>query len=337
MDIEAVSQKVKDLPAKISSEAELEEIRRSWLGTKGIFKNLFKELDSLSKEEKIECATKLNLLKAQVETYIDAKKEELEKNALNIIGEEYFDFSLPAISSGLGSIHPIRKLERKMTEILKPFGFEIVEGPEVETDYYCFDSLNIPKHHPARDMQDTFYTTTGNVLRTHTTSVQSRELEKGKLPLKIITCGRTYRNEAEDASHQSMFHQYDLVWVEEGLSLSNLMALLTHILHGIYGPERKVRFVPKFYPYTDPSIGPQINCQFCNEKGCPACKGSGWVTIAGAGMIHENVLKEFGYDPKKVSGFAFGCGSSRLTAQMFHLPNLKSLYVNDLRVLRSLI
>jgi phenylalanyl-tRNA synthetase alpha chain len=161
-------------------------------------------------------------------------------------------------------------------------------------------------------------------------------LEKGKLPVKIITCGRVYRNEAEDASHQSMFHQYDLVWVEEGISLSHLMALTQHILRGLYGSERKIRFVPKYYPYTEPSIGPQINCLFCQEKGCPACKGSGWVTVGGAGMIHENVLREFNYDPKKVSGMAFGLGTSRLAAQMFHFPNLKSLYVNDIRVLRRL-
>lgn len=334
--LEEIELQAKNLPQS-PSEADVEEIRRTWLGSKGIFKTFFKKLGALSPEERIAFATKLNSLKEQVEAYVSEKKELLSLTPQTALQNQFLDFSLPSISPGVGCLHPIRQAERIITDLLSPFGFEVVEGPEVETEYYCFDSLNIPLHHPARDMQDTFYTSTGDVLRTHTTSVQSRELEKHKLPLKIITCGRVYRNEAEDASHQSMFHQYDLVWVEEGLSLSHLMALIKHILHGLYGQERSVRFVPKYYPYTDPSIGAQINCLFCKGNGCPACKGSGWVTVVGAGMIHENVLKEFSYDPKTVSGIAFGFGSSRLAAQMFHLPNIKSLYVNDLRMLRSMV
>lgn len=336
MDLAEIEKGLRSLPAKVASEEELEEIRRAWLGSKGFLKLSFKEIGSLPQEEKIEAAKKLNLMKSQLEEYLETQKKHVSSSVTDALKEQYLDLSLPAKTPGLGSIHPIRRVERIITDLLKPFGFSVVEGPEVETNYYCFDALNIPEHHPARDMQDTFYTTTGHVLRTHTTSVQSRELEKGKLPVKILTRGRVYRNEAEDASHQSMFHQYDLVWVEEGLTLSHLMALITHFLRALYGHERKIRFVPKYYPYTEPSIGPQINCLFCHEKGCPACKGSGWVTIAGAGMIHENVLREFNYDPKKVSGMAFGLGTSRLASQMFHFPNLKALYVNDLRVLRSL-
>jgi phenylalanyl-tRNA synthetase alpha chain len=180
-------------------------------------------------------------------------------------------------------------------------------------------------------MQDTFYLSNDRILRTQTTSVQARELQKKELPVKVASFGRVFRNETEDHSHQVMFHQFELVWLEEGLTLSNLMALITHVLKGLYGKRRKVRFVPKFYPYTDPSIGPQIDCALCRGEGCAPCNGAGWVTIAGAGMIHRNVLLEFGYDPEKVSGFAFGLGTSRLATQFFGVPTMRTVYDNDFR------
>lgn len=337
IDIDNLEADLQRSLSSVASEQDLEQVRLHWLGAKGILKPMFQQLGLLPQEKKVEVAQRLNQMKATLEAFVATKRSEFSAaKQQKELAEQWVDLSLPSKNPGLGALHPIRLVERKIASLLKPFGFHIVEGPEVESEYYCFDSLNIPKHHPARDMQDTFYTDPEGVLRTHTTSVQSRELEKGKLPVKIISCGRTYRNEAEDSSHQSMFHQCDLVWVEEGLTLSNLLALLTFMLHGLYGHERKVRFVPKYYPYTEPSIGAQIDCLLCHGKGCPSCKGSGWVTILGAGMIHENVLKEFDYDPKKVGGMAFGAGTSRLAAQFFQLPNLKSLYVNDLRLLRSL-
>jgi phenylalanyl-tRNA synthetase alpha chain len=323
--------------SSVVSEQDLEQVRIHWLGAKGVLKPFFQQLGALSQEKKVEAAQKLNRLKSTVEAFVAEKKIEFSiARQHKELSEQWIDLTLPSKNTGAGVLHPIRLVERRIAALLKPFGFRIAEGPEIESEYYCFDSLNIPKHHPARDMQDTFYTDPGDVLRTHTTSVQSRELEKGALPVKIITCGRTYRNEAEDASHQAMFHQCDLVWVEKGITFSNLLAILTYMLHGLYGRDIGVRFVPKFYPYTEPSIGAQIDCLFCKGKGCSSCKGSGWVTILGAGMIHENVLKEFGYDPNTVQGMAFGAGTSRLAAQFFHLPNLRSLYINDLRLLRSL-
>jgi len=308
------------------------------LGTNGIFTNLFKTVNTLEREQKIEASKRLNQLKSKLQefiaekrTYFSTKKKEKE------LAKEWIDLSLPSNTPGLGAVHPIRLVERTITSLLIPFGFQVVDGPEVESEYYCFDALNIPKHHPARDMQDTFYIDPEGVLRTHTTSVQARELEKGNLPVRIISCGRAYRNEAEDSSHQSMFHQYELVWIEKGLTLSHLMALLAHVLHGLYGKQRRIRFVPKYYPYTEPSLGAQIDCTVCSSQGCSVCKESGWVTIVGAGMIHENVLKEFHYDPHMVSGLAFGFGTSRLASQLYNLPNIKSLYTNDLRQLRSLV
>lgn len=328
----------------VQQQADIELLKRDWLAKEGIIKELFKGLRDVSADQKPAVAAQLNELKSRVEGGIEAKELEFKQVTLRKqLEEEYLDLSLPEMGGGLGSVHPITIVEERITEILRPFGFESVMGPEIETEYYCFDALNIPAHHPARDMQDTFYTETGHVLRTHTTAVQARMLqnralfEGKKLPLKVASFGKVYRNENEDASHQAVFHQYELVWVEKGLTLSNLQALITHILKELYGKRRKVQFVPKFYPYTEPSIGPRIDCAICKGDGCPACGGAGWVTVAGAGMIHRNVLAEFGFDPNEVSGFAFGLGTSRLAAQLFNLPHLRAVYENDLRVLREVV
>lgn len=322
--------------------SDLDNLNRDWLSKDGTIKVLFRHLKDVAPDQKPSVAARLNLLKESVEQFVDLKRKEfLNFEISNKLSNERLDLTLPAEFDGIGSIHPITRIERKIAQILRPFGFKSVMGPEIESEYYCFDALNIPPHHPARDMQDTFFTDNGNVLRTHTTSVQARVLEEcskqsgGGLPIKIASFGRTYRNETEDASHQAMFHQFELVWLDKGLTLANLMALIAHILKELYGKRRKVRFVPKFYPYTEPSLGPQIDCAICKAKGCPSCGGSGWVTIGGSGMIHRKVLEEFKYDPKEVSGFAFGLGTSRLASQMCNIPKLKMVYDNDLRILKN--
>lgn len=332
--------------AETKGRAELESLRRDWLGKEGTLKQLFAALKSVEPAQKAHFAATINQLKTDLEQFIQQQEHQLDADALaGKIAAEYIDLSLPPVSPGLGREHPITSVEKRITEVLRPFGFESVYGPEVETDYYCFDSLNIAKHHPARDLQDTFYTQDleissntllRHVLRTHTTSVQARTLAKGGLPVRVASFGRTYRNETEDASHQAMFHQYELVWIEKGLTLANLQGIITHILKALYGKRRKVRFVPKYYPYTEPSVGPQIDCSICKGGGCSACGGSGWVTVAGAGMVHRNVLLEFKYNPEEVSGFAFGLGTSRLASQFYNLPKLKDCYANDLRVLTNL-
>lgn len=329
---------------EVADPAALEILRRRWLSKDGIVKELFKGLRSVAQEDKPTVASTLNTLKVTVEKSIEAKSLAQESEALSKqLQEEFVDLSLPGNSPGFGAVHPITVVEERITQILRPFGFESVMGPEIESEYYCFDSLNIPKHHPARDMQDTFYTTTGHVLRTHTTSVQARMLqnralfEGKKLPLKIASFGKVYRNETEDASHQAMFHQYELVWVEKGLTLANLTGLITHIVKELYGKRRKIEFVPKFYPYTEPSIGPRMDCSICKGKGCPSCGGAGWVTVGGAGMIHRKVLEEFGFDPSEVSGFAFGLGTSRLAGQLCDMPHLRAVYENDLRILKEFV
>jgi len=326
------------------TSADVELLKRDWLSKDGTIKELFKGLRDVPPDQKPAIATLLNELKAKVEADIDSRENALRQGALKKqLESECLDFSLPINSPGLGAAHPLTVVEERITGILRPFGFQSVMGPELEDEYYCFDSLNIPKHHPARDMQDTFYTDTGHVLRTHTTSVQARLLQQRslfegkKLPIKVASFGKVYRNEKEDASHQAMFHQYELVWVEKGLTLAHLQGLITHILKELYGKRRKVQFTPRFYPYTEPSIGPRIDCAICRGAGCPACGSAGWVTVAGAGMIHRNVLLEFGFNPDEVSGFAFGMGTSRLASQFFNLPHLRAVYENDLRVLKELV
>ena len=315
-------------------ENDFMALKVSWLGKEGVIKELFKQLRDIPADEKPTVAAALNQFKEKTEALFEHKEKSFEeKTLLEKLKNEFLDPTLPSKSTHLGRIHPITSVERLIADILAPFGFKNVLGPEVETDYFCFDSLNIPPHHPARDLQDTFYTDTGEVLRTHTTSVQARTLKEGGLPIKVASFGKVYRNETEDASHQAMFHQFELVWIEPGLTLSNLLALISHILKSVYGKKRKVGFVPKFYPYTEPSIGAQIQCSLCHGQGCPACGGSGWVTIGGAGMVHRNVLTEFGYNPDEVSGFAFGLGTSRLAGQLYDIPKLKTLYDNDLRIL----
>jgi phenylalanyl-tRNA synthetase alpha chain len=351
MSVDLSPKNIKDLMARFEQQLkevrhkdDLELIKRDWVSKDGFVKELFKGLRDVPAEEKPTVATLLNELRIKVEDGIEAREQGLRTEALKAqLAQEYIDVSLPEAATGLGSIHPITVVEDRITEILRPFGFQNVMGPEIETDYYCFDSLNIPKHHPARDMQDTFYTETNHVLRTHTTSVQARILqhralfENCRLPVKVASFGRTYRNEKEDASHQAMFHQYELVWIEPGLTLAHLLGLMTHIIKELYGKRRKIRFTPRFYPYTEPSVGPQIDCSVCRGQGCPSCGGAGWVTVGGSGMVHSKVLEEFKLDPRKVSGFAFGLGTSRLAGQLYNFPHLRSVYDNDLRVLKEIV
>ncbi|NMC62429.1 MAG: phenylalanine--tRNA ligase subunit alpha [SAR324 cluster bacterium] len=320
----------------VDSKEALELFRRAWLGKEGVIKLLFQQLRNLEAEKKVEVAARLNDAKARVEDFVKEKENFFAaESRFKKLESEFVDLSLPGNNPGTGRAHPLTRAERVMADLLRPFGFRNVIGPEVEKEYYCFDALNIPPHHPARDMQDTFYTDPGDVLRTHTTSVQARVLQEGKLPIRVACFGKCYRNETEDASHTALFHQFEMIWVEEGLTLAHLMGIISYILKGLYGKRRKIRFVPKFYPYTEPSIGPQINCSLCNGKGCPACGGAGWVTVGGAGMVHRKVLEEFKFDPEKVSGLAFGLGSSRLASQFFGIPTIKAVYSNDIRVLQG--
>lgn len=336
-NILSLKKEVEGITSTSSSKEKIDIIRREWLGKDGKFKILYKKISELPSDARVVFAKDVNELKNRLETYIESSSKNVtEQQHKSSLANEFYDLSLPGLHSGLGAVHPITQCEKLLYSIVKQHGFQSVVGPEIETDFFCFDALNVPQHHPARDLQDTFYTDTGHVLRTHCTAVSARSAAKGKLPIKSVSLGRAYRNEAEDASHTAMFHQFDLVWIDKGLTLAHLMGLIQEILKELYGKRRKVRFVRKFYPYTEPSIGPQVDCSQCKGNGCAACGGSGWITVAGAGVLHKNVMNLFNYDTEKVTGLAFGMGTSRLASQMFGFTDIRVPYSNDLRVINNL-
>ena len=318
---------------------DIDLVKSKYLGKKSILKREYDKMKTLSSEERQEYGKQLNEVKKEIETDIAIAKKNIEIQTIeDKLHSEYLDMSLPGYAQQLGGLHPLSILENKCNYRLKQLGFSVVEGPEVEDEYHNFDALNIPKHHPARDAQDTFWVDGGLLLRSHTTTVQTRVLEAqrdGKLPIKIISPGRVYRNEALDATHLACFHQYEGLWVGENVKLSHLKGTLEYLLKAIYGNERKIRFKPKFYPYTEPSLGADVSCKSCNGAGCPACRGAGWVTVVGAGMVHPKVFKELGFDPEKVSGFAFGFGLSRMASQLYNVK-MRDLYGMNLQVFKNI-
>ncbi len=324
--------------AAAGSTAALDEVQRDFLGKKSDLKLAFQTLRALPAEERAARAQLLNGTQAAWEARVSAARERLAAAELaRQLSAEWQDGTLPGTAAARGALHPVTLVERRCLEVLRRLGFVLEEGPEVESEPYNFDYLNIPKHHPAREMQDTFYVSGGLLLRSHTTSVQARVLEERRAPpIKVASAGRVYRNEAADATHLPMFHQLEGFWLEEGLSFAHLKGILDFVARELYGQGNVFRFKPKFYPYTEPSIGMDIRCTTCHGEGCAACHGAGWVTIMGAGMIHRNVLQQFGYDPAAVSGLAFGLGTTRMASQWAGIKKVKSLYQQDLRVLQAI-
>jgi phenylalanyl-tRNA synthetase alpha chain len=328
-----------DLTAAASLDA-LEQVRVKYMGKKGLIKDLLGRIKDLGAGERAAFAAQVNALRDEAEAALSASKESLARAAREAgFRASAVDLTLPGDRPRRGSVHPVTAAEAVLMEVMRSLGFQATYGPEVETEYFCFDALNIPKHHPARDMQDTFYLGEGIVLRTHTTSVQARTLATGRSPIKVVSLGRVYRNETVDPQHLAVFHQLEGIWIEEGLTFAHLKGLLAYLARRLYGAERGVRFKPKYYPYTEPSVGLDVSCVVCAGSGetdgapCAACSGVGWVTVLGAGMVHRNVFQEFGYDGDRVQGIAFGLGTSRMAAQRYGIDKLRALYDNDLRVL----
>lgn len=313
-------------------------LKQKYLGRKSQVKSAFKSLKSLSLEKKKDLAQRLNRLNQYLNTRFSSLEEKWKKakNTKNFQSEK-IEPALPGLFHQVGASHPVTIMEEKCLETLRSIGFQFEEGPEVESPYYNFDALNIPKQHPSRDLQDTFWLQGDLLLRSHTTSVQARVLEQHRaLPIKVASAGRVFRNENVDATHLALFHQLEGFWVEKGLNFTHLKGILRFMAKKIYGENQKLRFKPKYYPYTEPSIGLDIQCTSCREKGCQACHFSGWVTIMGAGMIHTNILKRFGYNQKGVRGLAFGWGTTRMALQFLSLPKAKSLYEQDLRWFKAI-
>jgi len=318
-----------------TSVAELQQLRIKYLGKKGLVTSKLKILSTISPELRPAYGKAINEVKDYVEEEINRleallKKEEHKKRILS----ETIDITLPGKFTPFGREHPINKVLSEIIGIFFSMGFEVEEGPEVELDYYNFEALNMPKDHSARDMQDTFYISDDIVLRTHTSPVQIRVMEKRKPPLKIIAPGKVYRCDA-DVSHTPMFHQVEGFMVDTDIAFSDLKGVLESFIHSFFTVETPVRFRPSFFPFTEPSAEVDIGCIFCSGKGCRVCKSTGWLEILGAGMINPKVFEMVGYDPEIYSGFAFGMGVERMTMLKYSIDDIRLFFENDMRFLRQ--
>lgn len=313
---------------------DIESIRVKYLGKKGIVTSLFKDLSSYSIDERKKIGEAYNSLKEKIENKIKYAMNEIYKKELNEkLLKEDFDYTLPSTALEIGSLHPLTQVSKEIITIFLSMGFFLAEGPEVEDEYYNFEALNVPKHHPARDMQDTFYLENGQLLRTQTSPVQIRVMEKMKPPFKMIALGKVYRRD-DDITHSPMFTQLEGLVVGEKVSMADLKGTLSEFAEQMFG-KRPTRFRPSYFPFTEPSAEMDVQCIFCNGKGCKVCKFSGWMEILGCGMVHTKVFEAVNYDPDKVSGFAFGMGIERITMQRYGIDNIRLLFNSDIRFLRQ--
>ncbi len=319
----------------INSKASLEEFRIKYLGTKGLLKSIMGEMKSVPVDQKKEAGQLLNEFKVFVESFYESATHLVEGEQLN--EESQLDVSLPGHSIPIGSRHPISIVHNKIVSIFQRLGFSIAEGPEIEDDWHNFTALNLPENHPARDMQDTFYISQNPdwLLRTHTSSVQIREMEKGNLPLRIICPGRVFRNETISARAHCFFNQIEGLYIAENVSFADLKQTLYFFVKEMFGVDVKVRFRPSYFPFTEPSAEMDISCLICGGEGCSVCKRTGWVEILGCGMVHPKVLENCGIDSKKYTGFAFGMGIERITMLTYQVKDLRLFSENDQRFLKQ--
>ncbi|ADK84202.1 phenylalanyl-tRNA synthetase, alpha subunit [Desulfarculus baarsii DSM 2075] len=318
--------------AQAADAAALEALRTSLMGRKGSLTQALRKTGGLPPELRPQFGALVNQVKAQVEAALDEAKDRLGQGAAASGGA--LDLSLPGARQRRGRLHPVSQTERLILEVFGRMGFDVRESPEVETDWYCFEALNMPPDHPARDMQDTFYVDRGVVLRTHTSPVQIHVMETTPPPVRVVAPGKTYRRDS-DATHTPMFHQVEGLLVDKGVSLAHLKGVLTEFLHQIFDADAPVRFRPSFFPFTEPSAEVDIGCVVCGGKGCRVCSHTGWLEIMGCGMVDPNVFRNVGYDPDEVSGFAFGMGVERIAMLRLGIDDLRMFYENDLRFLRQ--
>lgn len=312
---------------------KLEQVRIAYLARSGQIATLFESLKSASAADKPVLGKSLNELRSFAQSRFDAKRSQLELASRP--KEASVDLTLPGRPRPIGTKHPVMQSMEEMKRIFVSMGFSIASGPEIESDYYNFGALNFPPDHPARDMQDTFFISKDVVLRTHTSPVQIRVMEKHKPPVRVIMPGRCYRNEAVSARSLVTFHQIEGLYVDTGVTFSELKGTLVSFARQFYGSSSKYRFRPSFFPFTEPSAEMDIGCYICSGKGCRVCKYSGWLEIAGSGMVHPNVLRNVGYDPEQYTGFAFGFGVERPTILRHGIDDIRLLYENDVRFLRQ--
>jgi len=319
---------------KASDRAELEVLRIKYLGKKGELTAVLKQMGSLSAEERPVVGQIANDVRTAIEEMLEKKNNEIKETETAVrLKDETIDVTMPGKRHRLGHKHPLSIVLDEVKEIFLGLGFDIATGPEVEWDYYNFEALNIPKGHPARDTQDTFYITENMLLRTQTSPVQIRVMEKQAPPIRIIAPGRVYRSDAVDATHSPLFHQIEGLVVDRGITMGDLKGCLEAFAKRLYGDTTKIRLRPHHFPFTEPSCEIDVSCFRCNGAGCPMCKNEGWIEILGGGMVHPKVLKTGGIDPEEFSGFAFGVGLERLVMFRFNIDDMRLLYENDLRFL----
>ena len=319
----------------VSDETALQNIKAKFVGRKGVITEILKGMREVPESERPQMGQLVNDVKQFIEGLFDERFEEIrEAKKKHILLNERVDITLPGRGFSLGAKHPITQVMEEMVAILERMGFEVAEGPEVELDYYNFEALNMPKDHPARDMQDTFYITDEIVLRTHTSPVQIRVMEEQKPPIKIIAPGKVYRCDS-DVSHSPMFHQVEGLLVDERVTFGDLKGVLSEFVKLMFGPQIGVRLRPSFFPFTEPSAEVDIKCVICEGKGCRVCKNSGWLEIGGCGMVDPEVFKSVNYDPERYTGFAFGMGVERIVMLKFGINDIRLFFENDIRFLKQ--
>ena len=318
------------------TEQDIEALRVKYLGKKGELTALLKMMGQLSAEERPVMGQLVNEAKSQLEALIGDKKAQLASAAAEKkLQAETIDITMPAKRTAKGGLHPLSSVMNDMIDIFQSMGFDVVDGPEVETAHYNFECLNVPADHPARDMQDTFYLAEGLLLRTQTSAAQIRTMENRKPPIRVVCPGRVFRADEGDATHTPVFHQMEGLVVDKGITMCDLKGVLEQFAQEIYGKDTAVKFRPSFFPFTEPSVEVDVTCSECGGKGCRVCKGSGWIEILGAGMVHPNVLRNCGIDPEVYSGFAFGIGLDRLTTTRYKISDIRLLFENDKRFLEQ--
>jgi phenylalanyl-tRNA synthetase alpha chain len=320
----------------VSSPDELETVRVDVLGRKGALAEISKGMGKLPAEEKKSVGQLLNAAKQKIEAAHEARQQKFETDKLNArLDAEWLDLTLPAPAPRRGHLHPITRIQRELEDLFVSLGFTVLDGPEVETEYHNFDALNIPPDHPARDMQDTFWLDGGNLLRTHTSPVQVRGMERLGPPLRMIAPGRVFRNESVDASHEHTFYQLEGMMVDRDVSVANLIYFMKTLLTAIFHREVIVRLRPGYFPFVEPGFELDIQCLICGGPGCPVCKQSGWVELLPCGLVNPKVLRMSGIDPEQWGGFAFGLGLTRLVMMRYAIDDIRQLQGGDLRFLEQ--
>jgi phenylalanyl-tRNA synthetase alpha chain len=334
--VDAILREAREAVAAARSSADLEQVRVRFLGRQGVLTQLLRSLGALAPEERPAAGAAANEAKRELEALLEGRLTaalEVERRARR--AHERFDLTLPGRRPPRGALHPLTHVHDEIVAIFAGLGFSVVEGSEVETDYHNFEALNIPRDHPARDMQDTFYLSESTLLRTHTSPVQIRAMKAQRPPVRIIVPGKVYRRDVADMSHSPMFHQVEGLAVDRQITMGDLKGTLELFAREMFGPGSRIRFRPSFFPFTEPSAEADVLCFVCRGDGCRLCKQGGWLEILGSGMVHPQVLKNVGYDPEEVTGWAFGMGIERIAMLKYGIDDLRLFFENDVRFLRQ--